>query len=97
MGNLYLRIVGPTYAANGLIFALSFAAQGRGRMGWPLVAATLRLVIAAGGGWIAVSVFDCPPTVLFATVAAASVIAALIFVTADLCGSMWAFSRSRRA
>ncbi len=97
MGNLYLRIVGPTYAANGLIFALSFAAQGRGRMGWPLVAATLRLVIAAGGGWIAVSVFDCPPTVLFATVAAASVIAALIFVTADLCGSMWALSRNRRA
>lgn len=97
MGNLYLRIVGPTYAANGLIFALSFAAQGGGRMMWPFVAASIRLLIAAGGGWIAVSVFDCPPAVLFAIGAAASVIAGLIFVTADLCGSMWAHSRNRRA
>ncbi len=97
LGNLYLRIVGPTYVANDLIFALSFAAQGRGRMTWPFVAASARLLVAAGGGWIAVSVFDCPPAVLFAIVAGASVIAALIFVTADLCGSMWALSRSRRA
>ncbi len=95
-GGLYLRIVGPTYAANGLIFALSFAAQGRGRMAWPFVAASTRLLIAAGGGWVAVSFFDCPPAILFAIVAAASVVAALIFVTADLSGSMWAAARKRR-
>jgi Na+-driven multidrug efflux pump len=69
-GSLYLRLVGPTYAANGLIFALSFAAQGRGRMMWPFLAASTRLVVAAGGGWIAVWVFNCAPEVLFAIVAA---------------------------
>ena len=82
-GSLYLRIVGPTYAANGLIFALNFAAQGRGRMALPFLAASVRILIAAGGGWIAVSIFGCPPPVLFAIVGIASVVAALIFVAAD--------------
>ncbi len=87
--DLYLRVVGPTYAANGLIFALSFAAQGSGRMAWPLFASGARLIIAAGGGWTAVSAFDCPPIVVFAIVASASTIAAIIFVAADLSGSIW--------
>jgi Na+-driven multidrug efflux pump len=48
-GSLYLRIVAPVYAANSMIFALSFAAQGGGRMGWVFIAGAVRLVIAAGG------------------------------------------------
>lgn len=96
-GSLYLRIVGPTYFANGLIFALSFAAQGRGRMGWPFLAAIIRILIAAGGGWIAVSIFDCPPAILFAIVGASSVAAVLVFVAADLSGSMWTPGGSPRS
>jgi Na+-driven multidrug efflux pump len=88
-GSLYLRAVGPTYAANGLIFALSFAAQGRGLMTWPFLAASVRLIVAAGGGWITVRAFDCPPKVLFAIVATSSITSALIFVVADLSGSLW--------
>ena len=96
-GSLYLRVVGPTYAANGLVFALSFAAQGSGRMAWPLLAGAARLMIAAGGGWIAVTAFHCPPAVVFAIVATASVIAALVFVAADLSGAIWPTDRETRA
>jgi putative MATE family efflux protein len=88
-GSLYLRIVGPTYAANGLIFILGFAAQGSGRMAWPFAIAAFRLLVAAGGGWIVVSAFAAPPALLFAVVASAQIAAALIFVAADRSGSMW--------
>ena len=53
-GSAYLRIVGPTYAFFGLGLALYFASQGAGRLLWPLVGATARLVVAAGGGGLAV-------------------------------------------
>jgi putative MATE family efflux protein len=52
-GSAYLRIVGPFYGCYGFGFALYFAAQGAGRLAWPLLAGFLRLVIAAVGGWIA--------------------------------------------
>jgi putative MATE family efflux protein len=52
-GSAYLRIVGPLYGFYGLGFALYFASQGAGRLLWPLLAGLLRLVIAAGGGWLA--------------------------------------------
>jgi Na+-driven multidrug efflux pump len=53
-GATYLRIVGPTYAFFGLGLALYFASQGAGRLFWPLAASFVRLLIAAGGGWLAV-------------------------------------------
>jgi len=37
----------------GLGMALYFASQGAGRLLWPLLANLMRLVIAAGGGWLA--------------------------------------------
>jgi putative MATE family efflux protein len=52
-GTSYLRIVGPTYGFFGLGLALYFASQGAGRMLWPLAAGFLRVIIAAGGGWLA--------------------------------------------
>ena len=52
-GAEYLRIVGPVYGFFGLGLALYFASQGAGRLLWPLLAGLTRLVIAAGGGWIA--------------------------------------------
>jgi putative MATE family efflux protein len=54
VGVHYLHIVGPFYGFFGLGLALYFASQGAGRLGWPLIAALLRVTIATGGGYIAV-------------------------------------------
>ena len=50
-GVAYLHVVGPAYGFFGLGLSLYFASQGAGRLGWPLLAGLVRLVIAAGGGW----------------------------------------------
>jgi Na+-driven multidrug efflux pump len=52
-GAQYLRVVGPAYGFFGLGLSLYFASQGAGRLAWPLLAGLLRLVIAGGGGWVA--------------------------------------------
>src|SRR5260370_25244850 len=52
-GSRYLHAVGPFYGLFGLGLALYFASQGAGRLSWPLLANGTRLLIAAGGGWLA--------------------------------------------
>jgi putative MATE family efflux protein len=52
-GSRYLHVVGPVYGLFGLGMALYFASQGAGRLLWPLIANMARLIIAAGGGWLA--------------------------------------------
>jgi Na+-driven multidrug efflux pump len=52
-GTSYLRYVGPTYGFFGLGLSLYFASQGAGRLGWPLIAGMVRMIIAVGGGWAA--------------------------------------------
>ncbi len=52
-GSRYLHAVGPFYGLFGLGLALTFASQGAGRLSWPLLANGTRLLIAAGGGWLA--------------------------------------------
>ena len=52
-GSSYLRIVGPTYGFFGLGLALYFASQGAGRLLWPLLSGFMRVVIAVGGGALA--------------------------------------------
>ena len=52
-GSRYLQTVGPFYGLFGLGLALYFASQGAGRLLWPLVANGVRLLIAAGGGYLA--------------------------------------------
>jgi MATE family, multidrug efflux pump len=52
-GSAYLRVVGPAYGFFGLGLLLYFASQGAGRLLWPLLCGTLRVVIALGGGWLA--------------------------------------------
>src|SRR5215218_10620583 len=52
-GAAYLRIVGPAYGFFGLGLCLYFASQGAGRLLWPLLAGLLRMVLAVGGGWLA--------------------------------------------
>ena len=69
MGVRYLRIVGPCYGFFGLGMALYFASQGTGNMVWPFVAGTVRLVLVAGGGAVAVLALGAGTTVLFTLVA----------------------------
>jgi Na+-driven multidrug efflux pump len=52
-GTRYLHTVGPVYGLFGLGMALYFASQGAGRLLWPFLANLARLLIAAGGGYIA--------------------------------------------
>ena len=46
-------MVGPTYGFFGLGLCLYFASQGAGRLLWPLLAGLLRMLLAIGGGWLA--------------------------------------------
>src|SRR5215468_8771 len=52
-GTRYLHVVGPVYGVFGLGMGLYFASQGAGRLKWPWLANMGRLVVAAGGGWLA--------------------------------------------
>jgi putative MATE family efflux protein len=52
-GSRYLHAVGPVYGLFGLGMALYFASQGAGRLLWPFTANMARLIIAAGGGFLA--------------------------------------------
>lgn len=54
-GTRYLRIVAPFYPLVGVSIALYFASQGVGRMSWPVLAGTLRLVVVIIGAAIAAS------------------------------------------
>lgn len=52
-GAAYLRAVGPLFGFFGFGMALYFAAQGAGRLAWPLAAAVARMLVAVAGGWLA--------------------------------------------
>jgi Na+-driven multidrug efflux pump len=54
-GARYLTMVGPVYGFFGVGLALYFASQGAGRLRWPVVASVVRLGLAIGGGWAAVT------------------------------------------
>ncbi len=69
-GTRYLRAVGPFYGLFGLGMALYFASQGVGRLRWPFVANLTRLVIAGGGGWLALRLTGDMSNVFFALGAA---------------------------
>jgi len=65
-GTAYLRTVGPVYGFFGLGLSLYFASQGAGRLLWPLLAGLIRMLIAVGGGALALhatgslqALFDC--------------------------------------
>ena len=85
-GAAYLRVVGPTYGFFGLGLSLYFASQGAGKLGWPLFAGLLRLVIAVGGGWAIVSLTGSLAWA-FAVLALALVVYGVTIVTAIASGS----------
>ena len=53
-GAHYLRTVGPVYGFFGLGLSVYFASQGAGKLLWPVIGSTTRLVLAALGGWLAI-------------------------------------------
>lgn len=50
-GATYLRIVAPFYALFGAGVTLYFASQGAGKVVWPVLAGTVRLVVVLAGGY----------------------------------------------
>ncbi|HEX6321491.1 MAG TPA: MATE family efflux transporter [Burkholderiales bacterium] len=65
-GALYLRSVAPFYPLLATGIALYFASQGAGRVLWPVLAGTARLVLVLAGGMLAASLQG-----IFAVIAAA--------------------------
>lgn len=88
-GMTYLHIVGPAYAALGFGFVTSFAAQGAGRAMGPLASGVARILIASGGGWIAVAYFDAGMTGLAAMVTVSLAAYAVICVAIMLSPAIW--------
>jgi putative MATE family efflux protein len=78
-GSTYLHIIGPFYGFFGLGFALYFAAQGAGRLEWPLGAGALRLALFAGVGTVALRLTGSLP--LFFAIGAGAMLAfgAIVF------------------
>jgi putative MATE family efflux protein len=83
-GETYLGIVGLAYGLFGFGFVMSFAGQGAGRVLWPSIAVTVRLIVAAGGGWIAVRFFGggmaTLATIVAISFAAYAAVASLVMV-----------------
>ena len=88
-GTTYLRIVAPAYSALGFGFVVSFAAQGTGRALWPLAASSARILLAAGGGWIAVGMFGAAMTGLASMVTVSLIAYAAICSFIMLSPSVW--------
>lgn len=72
-GSLYLRNVAPAYGAIGLGMALYFASQGAKRVLLPVLAGTVRMIIAAFIGWFVVAWFGGSLSALFQIVALAAI------------------------
>jgi Na+-driven multidrug efflux pump len=93
-GSMYLRIVGPFYGFFGAGLALYFASQGAGRLFWPVISATLRVLISAGVGWFAAAKLG-NSIGLFAALAAALVAFGTVNAVATFAGA-W-FGRAPQA
>ena len=88
-GGTYLHAVAPFYAAVGTTFILSFVSQGAGRPLWPFLAGTVRLLIAAGVGLIAVDAWGADMFGLSIIVACSSIASATVCVSAARLGLIW--------
>lgn len=69
----YFHVAGPSYAFLGLGMALYFSFQGTGRMLWPLLCVSVRILIIAAGCTLATQVFAFGLGGLFAVTALALV------------------------
>jgi len=87
VGAQYLRLVGPFYGFFGGGLSLYFASQGAGRLRFPLIAAAIRVTVAAGGGWLALHLWGTLAGV-FAALALA-LVAFGVVNTAAIAGGGW--------
>ncbi|WP_249734510.1 MATE family efflux transporter [Bradyrhizobium sp. sGM-13] len=81
-GSIYFRNVAPFYGVAGLGMLLYFAGQGAGRVMWPVLGGTVRLLVAAGIGWLVVAYLGGGLRELFITVAAGSIVSGGIVASA---------------
>jgi putative MATE family efflux protein len=72
-GTQYLRLVAPSYVFFGLGLGLWFAAQGSGRVRWPLASSVMRVTVASAGGWVLTYGFGAGLSSLFLLTALAFV------------------------
>jgi putative MATE family efflux protein len=89
VGARYLGIVAPVYPVFGAGLALFFASQGAGRVLWPFVAVTSRLLITAAAGWTAIHIFGGGVTAVFVVVAAGLLVMSAGIVVAVKAGPHW--------
>ncbi len=82
-GSTYLRIVGPFFGCFGIGLSLYFASQGAGRLRWALTGGFARVVIAIGGGWLALNLGGTL-IALFIALAAALLAYCIVVLTALL-------------
>jgi Na+-driven multidrug efflux pump len=87
IGTLYLRNVAPIYGAIGLGMALYFASQGAKRVLFPVLAGTVRMIIAAFIGWSVVVWFGAQLSILLHITALASVSYGALTAAAVLAGA----------
>ncbi|GBQ23355.1 hypothetical protein AA12717_1469 [Gluconacetobacter sacchari DSM 12717] len=85
----YLIIVAPTYGFMATGFVFAFSAQGAGHVVWPFLAYTIRTLIAAGGGILAVQAFHAGMAGIAVIVAVSYVIFAPICGIAMLSKTVW--------
>ena len=71
---LYLRTVAPFYGVFGVGMTLYFAGQGARRIGWPIFAGTLRLLVGGVLAAYAAVQFNLSLASLFGLVALSSVV-----------------------
>ncbi|WP_316214529.1 MATE family efflux transporter [Bradyrhizobium sp. SZCCHNR2035] len=88
-GAIYLRFVAPAYAALGFGFVLAFAGQGAGHVLWPFLASVVRILIAAGGGWLVVAQFGGGMAALAAMVMLSLLAYAAICSPVLMSGHIW--------
>jgi len=74
-GSLYLRTVAPFYPMLAANIALYFASQGAGKVLWPVLAGTARLVIVIAGGAAAAALGG-----IFIAIAAAMAVSGLLTI-----------------
>lgn len=97
IGFLYLRTVAPAYGAVGLGLALYFASQGATRVLLPVLAGTLRMIVAAFVGWASVIWFGASLYSLFQIVAVAAIAYGVLTAIAVLPRRMFFRGRKPRS
>ncbi|HET9622762.1 MAG TPA: MATE family efflux transporter [Kofleriaceae bacterium] len=87
-GVQYLRIVAPAYVCFGLGLGLWFAAQGAGRVKWPLIGSVVRVAMSSLGGWLVIHVAGAGLGGLFGLVAASFAAFGLVIAAATWAGKV---------